>query len=76
MTTVDEPAPLAFDPDALREKYRAERDKRLRDDGNEQYVEITGQFAHYLEDPYVDTWASWPCRDTASSQPGSSPSST
>ena len=28
---------LGFDPDALREKYRAERDKRLRADGNEQY---------------------------------------
>jgi cation diffusion facilitator CzcD-associated flavoprotein CzcO len=54
MTTVDEPAPLAFDPDALRDKYRAERDKRLRPDGNEQYREITGQFAHYLDDPYVE----------------------
>ncbi len=54
MTTVDEPAPLAFDPDALREKYRAERDKRLREDGNEQYVEVTGDFAHFVEDPYVD----------------------
>ncbi len=42
-----------FDPDALREKYRYERDKRLRADGNEQYVEIAGQFSHYLEDPYV-----------------------
>jgi cation diffusion facilitator CzcD-associated flavoprotein CzcO len=54
MTTVDEPAPLAFDPDALRDKYRAERDKRLRDDGNEQYVEVTGDFAHFVDDPYVE----------------------
>jgi arylsulfatase A-like enzyme len=30
---------LAFDPDALREKYRQERDKRLRADGNSQYRE-------------------------------------
>jgi cyclohexanone monooxygenase len=44
---------LGFDPNALAEKYRAERDKRLRSDGNEQYVEIAGQFAHYLDDPYV-----------------------
>ncbi len=44
---------LGFDPDALREKYRAERDKRLRADASEQYVEIAGKFAHYLEDPYV-----------------------
>ncbi|MDO8289498.1 MAG: NAD(P)/FAD-dependent oxidoreductase [Parvibaculum sp.] len=46
---------LGFDPVALKEKYRVERDKRLRKDGNEQYVEIKGQYAHYLEDPYVET---------------------
>jgi len=44
----------AFDPDALRDRYRAERDKRLRADGNEQYVEVKGAFAHYLDDPYVE----------------------
>ena len=44
---------LGFDPDALKKKYLAERDKRLRADGNEQYVEIKGRFAHYLDDPYV-----------------------
>jgi cyclohexanone monooxygenase len=44
---------LGFDPDALRAKYREERDKRLRADGNEQYVEIAGSFAHYRDDPYV-----------------------
>ena len=50
----DSTAELVFDPDALRERYRVERDKRLREDANEQYVEMTGPFAHYLEDPYVD----------------------
>ncbi|MDG1231295.1 MAG: NAD(P)/FAD-dependent oxidoreductase [Pseudomonadales bacterium] len=50
----DSAAELVFDPDALRERYRVERDKRLREDANEQYVEMTGDFAHYLEDPYVD----------------------
>lgn len=44
---------LGFDPEALKAKYLAERDKRLRADANGQYVEIAGQFAHYLEDPYV-----------------------
>jgi cyclohexanone monooxygenase len=44
---------LGFDPDALREKYRAERDKRLRADGNAQYRKIEGRFARYLDDPYV-----------------------
>ena len=44
---------LDFDPDDLRAKYRQERDKRVRSDGNAQYVEVTGKFAHYLDDPYV-----------------------
>jgi len=43
-----------FDPDALRRKYRDERDRRLRPDANDQYVEVKGQFAHYLDDPYVE----------------------
>ena len=43
-----------FEPDVLRRKYREERDKRLRPDGNEQYTEMTGVFAHYLHDPYVE----------------------
>jgi cyclohexanone monooxygenase len=47
-------ADLGFDPDALREKYRQERDKRLRVDANAQYVEIKGDFSHYLDDPYVE----------------------
>ena len=42
-----------FDADALRNKYRSERDKRLRTDGNEQYQEVTGKFAHFISDPYV-----------------------
>ena len=44
---------LGFDPDALRDRYRAERDKRLRPDGNDQYIEVTGKFAHFVDDPYV-----------------------
>ena len=43
-----------FDADALREKYRQERDRRLRVEGNEQYVEVTGAFAGYVDDPYVE----------------------
>ena len=45
---------LGFDPDALRERYRTERDRRVRADGNDQYVEVTGKFAHFLDDPYVE----------------------
>jgi cation diffusion facilitator CzcD-associated flavoprotein CzcO len=47
------PAELGFDPDALRARYRNERDRRLRPDGNAQYVEVKGEFGHYLDDPYV-----------------------
>lgn len=54
---------LAFDPAALRDRYRAERDKRLRRDGNDQYIEVTGRFAHYLDDPYVDAVEREPIRE-------------
>jgi len=47
-------AGLPFDPDALRAKYREERDKRIRADGNEQYVEVGGRFAGFADDPYVE----------------------
>ena len=45
---------LSFDPDTLRAKYRAERDKRVRHDGNTQYQETEGSFSHYVDDPYLD----------------------
>ncbi len=39
---------------ALKAKYRAERDKRLRPDGNAQYRHLSGtHLDHYLEDPYT-----------------------
>ncbi|MDO9472078.1 MAG: NAD(P)/FAD-dependent oxidoreductase [Caulobacter sp.] len=44
----------AIDVEALRARYRAERDKRLRAEGNEQYVEVKGDFTRYLDDPYVE----------------------
>ena len=45
---------LGFDPDALRDKYRQERDKRLRPDANNQYIEVKDQFANVVDDPYVE----------------------
>ncbi|HUZ12650.1 MAG TPA: NAD(P)/FAD-dependent oxidoreductase [Caulobacteraceae bacterium] len=45
--------PIDFDPDALHAKYIAERDKRLREDGIGQYVEVKAEFSHYIDDPYV-----------------------
>jgi cation diffusion facilitator CzcD-associated flavoprotein CzcO len=45
---------LGFDPEALRERYRKEREKRLRPDGNDQYLEVKGEFSHFVDDPYVE----------------------
>ncbi len=46
--------PDAIDHEALRERYRIERDKRLRPNGADQYLEPSGRFAHLAEDPWVD----------------------
>jgi cation diffusion facilitator CzcD-associated flavoprotein CzcO len=48
------PEELGFDPDALREKYRAERDRRLRPDGAAQYRRAAGEFGYYAADPYTE----------------------
>ena len=45
---------LGFDPNELRAKYRYERDKRLREDGNAQYQEVADEFASYTDDPYTE----------------------
>jgi cyclohexanone monooxygenase len=42
-----------IDKEALRAKYAHERDKRLRPDGNDQYLRLEGTLAHYLDDPYL-----------------------
>jgi len=42
-----------FDPDALRRRYREERERRLRPDGLDQYVEVAGRFARYADDPWA-----------------------
>ncbi len=65
--TIDErpsaPAVPTFDPEALREKYQLERNKRLRGDGNAQYTDVSGQFSEYLHDPYVDVAPRAPLHD-------------
>ena len=43
----------AIDKERLRQKYLEERNKRLRPDGNDQYLRVAGQLAHYLDDPYT-----------------------
>ena len=41
------------DKESLQRKYAEERAKRLRADGNDQYLAIEGTFDQYLEDPYT-----------------------
>ena len=53
-TGIPTPAELGFDPAELRKRYAEERTKRLRSDANNQYQEITGKYAHYNADPYVE----------------------
>ncbi|MCA3719470.1 NAD(P)/FAD-dependent oxidoreductase [Phenylobacterium sp.] len=54
MTPADDAAPVRpLDKEALKARYRAERDKRLRADGNDQYIRVAGVFAGYLDDPYT-----------------------
>src|SRR3546814_14854326 len=55
MTTVDK--------DALKRRYAEERAKRLRPDGNAQYLQLKDQLAHYLDDPYTPWVARAPKTD-------------
>jgi cation diffusion facilitator CzcD-associated flavoprotein CzcO len=42
------------DLDAIRQKYREERDVRLRSDGVAQYRDVSGKYAKFDKDPYVE----------------------
>ena len=44
---------IKIDDDALHAKYLAERDKRLRPEGVEQYVAVDDPFIGDIEDPYA-----------------------
>ncbi len=70
MTKVEEvfpPEALGFNPEELTERYRHERDKRVRDDAESQFVEVTNDSAYankYLaDDPYADPLERDPIRD-------------
>jgi cation diffusion facilitator CzcD-associated flavoprotein CzcO len=47
----------------LRGRYAQERAKRLRPDGNDQYLELKGDFARLLDDPYTERVEREPKRD-------------
>ncbi|MEO0436786.1 MAG: NAD(P)/FAD-dependent oxidoreductase [Pseudomonadota bacterium] len=45
--------PLNFDPNEVRLRFAAARDKRLREDGNDQFIEVAAEFSDYKDDPYL-----------------------
>ncbi len=52
-----------MDLDAIRQRYALERDNRLRSDGNDQYIQLTGRFAEFRVDPYAERAERRPVRD-------------
>ncbi|MEU0838771.1 NAD(P)/FAD-dependent oxidoreductase [Streptomyces sp. NPDC005962] len=48
------PQDLDFDPEVLRTRYRAERERRIRPDGSAQYRGTGGEFGYYADDPHAD----------------------
>jgi len=54
---------IDFDPRELKAKYLEERDKRVRTDANAQYIEVTGDFSNFVDDPYEQAAARAPVTD-------------
>ena len=46
--------PSDIDVEALRERYRIEKEKRVRPDGNKQFKELKGEYAEFDRDPYTE----------------------
>ena len=64
MTCEPTVTPDDLDVPALREKYRQERDKRLRREGSRQYVETSAEFAEFWEtDPHSEPVVREPIED-------------
>lgn len=55
MTTSPQESPVVEELDvaALRARYAAERDRRIRPDGATQYRRAAGSFGYYAKDPYT-----------------------
>ena len=43
---------LGFDPLELRRKYADERERRMRSEGNAQYLEMSGELEHFNDDVF------------------------
>ncbi|MFV0532119.1 MAG: flavin-containing monooxygenase [Cumulibacter sp.] len=55
MSTTEQDTEFDFDVEELRAKYRHERDRRMREDGSDQFHEMVGAHLKYHEhDPFAD----------------------
>ena len=64
MTDAETQRPLDDDDlEAARERYRHERDRRLRPDGAAQYRRAAGEFGYYAKDPYTERTEREPVAD-------------
>jgi cation diffusion facilitator CzcD-associated flavoprotein CzcO len=61
MTTGQTPTPQELA--ALRERYRFERERRVRPDGAGQYRGVDAEFGYYAADPYTEAAEREPVRD-------------
>lgn len=46
--------PARYDAEWVRAKYALERDKRMRPDAVDQFIEVTADFSHYADDPWSE----------------------
>ena len=53
MSEINEPD-RQIDPDALKRRYDAERDKRLSQLRDDQYIDPAKEFSEFVDDPYID----------------------
>ncbi|MFJ5265621.1 flavin-containing monooxygenase [Streptomyces sp. NPDC088387] len=56
--------PTSYELAALRQRYRLERDRRVRPDGARQYVGTDAEFSLYADDPYTEPIDRDPLHDT------------
>ena len=61
---LDGPCEEGLDVQALRAKYKAERDRRIRPDGATQYQRTAGRFGYYATDPYTPRTERGPLTDS------------
>lgn len=53
MSSMNNAENLSAAIEQMRVKYRIEREKRLRPDGSDQFIEVKDQFSYFTKDPFV-----------------------